>query len=324
MVDELIAALASLLTGCVLAATIVLLLGRRVSLTIATTIAVLAATLLAAVIRAVMGGGASPQLIVVAACAFILAALGFTSIARSARLVMLAVTILGVALVAVGVRLPVTGHALPDSLITLVMLAPLVLMCTNIEGSPGGQVAVTPVMVIGASIVGLIRGDHGLAVWGLAAGGSCLGIAGWIWLGRGIRLHPAASLFLAMTVISLGVGFEGKAGLSVLAIGIGLLVIPVTELFVLLEGRRRAGNLYWGQGEDHLWFRLTAQGLPGKVAAAIMIGAAAFGVTCSCLTAGDVIPWPVGLVLAWTMKLALTWFALRGDPAKNKIVIEVA
>lgn len=309
--NVLVAAGIAFALGAAIAAAVVLAIRGKLGLTAAAACGLISATIIGGLATAFIASDTSPQIWVLVACGIALVAFAASPLMKSTPAVYLAATLAGLAMCLSGSALPVFDSFALNVITTTVLFAPLVLMCTNLEGTPGEQVTVLPIMAIGASIIGMIRGDHALGHIGLAAGGACLGVAAWCWLGRGNRLHPTASLFLGFVVIAVGTGFEGKHGLSVLAIGIGLLVIPVTDFFVIAESRRRAGKLYWGYGEDHLYHRIRARGLSKTHANVIIMGAAAVGVTASCLTAGGIIIWPVGLVIAWTMKLSLTYWALR-------------
>ncbi|NQU37880.1 MAG: MFS transporter, partial [Actinobacteria bacterium] len=80
-------------------------------------------------------------------------------------------------------------------------------------------------MVTGAALIGLQRGEHDLGIVAIASGGACVGIAAWHWLGHSRRLDASSSIFLAVIAIGAGTGFTGESGTSVLAIGVGLLVV---------------------------------------------------------------------------------------------------
>lgn len=302
--------------AAVIALILVPLLSARVQRSTAVTAGVLAGVTLAALAVPVANGRLDTQVLILVVGALAVAALTRVEVFTSSlRLMALAIGVVAVALAITGSALPVFHVYWINALITVALFVPLVLMVTNLEGAPNTQISVTPVMATGAAIVAVVRGDHGLGAVAVAAGGACIGISLWHWLGHRSRVSAAVSIFLAIIVIGAGTGFEGKTGWSVLAVGIGLLVIPVTDLFVIVEGRRRAGRMFWGHGEDHLYYRLIAHGLTSFRASAVIIAAASLGVSSSCLTAEGIIPWPVGLCFAWAIKLGLTFWALRSpDP----------
>lgn len=290
---------------------------------VAVTTGLVGATFVGSIVASSMFGVFATASVVLLAIALVLgaAAVPLTRLPRPTLAVSAAIAAASLLFaLTTGIVLPVTGSFAVNVVITIICVVPFTMALTNVEGAPGTQVTITPVMLAGAAIVGFIRGGNGLEPTALAAAGACIGVAAWCWLGRGSRLATAGSMFLAFTSLGIGCGFGGKAGISVLAIGIGLLVIPVTDFFVVVEGRRRAGNLYWGHGGDHLYDRIRARGLTNRGAIAVILGAATVGVTASCLTAGEVIVWPVGLCIAWTMKLSLTYWAVRAPlPATKPI-----
>jgi len=314
--DHIGATVLSALVAAVLAGATTVSLKSRIGLQRAVTVAVLGATTIAGLGVAWSFGLVTIQIPLLLAGAFLLGLLATKSqFSSSYRAMAIGIAVVAIAMSASGSALPVFAAYWINAVVTVVLFVPLVLMLMNLEGAPNTQVSITPIMVTGAALIGLQRGEHSLGLVALAAGGACVGIAAWHWLGHSRRVGPAPSIFLAVVAIGAGTGFDGKIGWSVLAIGIGLLVIPVTDLFVVIEGRRRQGNLRWGHGTDHLYFRLRAHGLTSRGASAVILAAASAGVTSSCLTAGEFIPWPIGLCIAWALKLGLTFWALRSpDP----------
>ncbi len=312
MLNHVVAALASALLAVLIAGVATVVLKRRLPLEHAVALAVTGATTIAGLLAAVFAGLLTIQipLLLAGALALGLAATS-TRFSSSYRAMAAGIGAVAIVLAASGSVLPVVHAHWLNVVVTIALFVPLVLMLMNLEGAPNTQVSVMPIMVAGAALIGLQRGEHDLGIVAVAAGGACVGIAAWHWLGHRRRLNTPTSMFLAVIAIGAGTGFGGEVGISVLAIGVGLLVVPVTDLFVVVEGRRRLGNLHWGHGNDHLYFRLQANGLTSRGASAVILAAATGGVVSSCLTAGELIPWPIGLGIAWSLKLGLTFWALR-------------
>lgn len=244
------------------------------------------------------------------------AMISLTALARSFEIVpygtpMLVLAIGSVAVVWAGAVFPATGFAIFDVPFSIIAIWGFTMICREVDAAPGVLAPVAVVMLSGITLIGLGRGDHHLQTLTAAGVGGAIAM---IWCtrmgGRG-AVGPGAALFIGFALLTAIAGLRGPFWVAAFPIASGLLVIPIADSATVFESRQKLKQPMFTPRNDHISHRLLNQGISPTMTVAILVFAALIGATASSLTAFKIIPWYVGLCIAWATKITIVTWAIK-------------
>ena len=243
-------------------------------------------------------------------------AISLTALARSFSIVpygtpMLVLAFGAAAVVAAGAVFPATGIALFDIPFSVVAIWAFTLICREVDAAPGVLAPVAVVMLSGITLIGFGRGDHELQTLTAAGVGAALALIWWTRMGGRGAIGPGAALFIGFALLTAIAGLRGPFWVAAFPIASGLLVIPIADSATVFESRRKLKQPMFTPRGDHLSHRLLAVGFSSTATVAVLVAAAGIGATASCLTAFKIIPWYVGLCIAWATKITIVTWAIK-------------
>lgn len=252
-------------------------------------------------------------------------AISLTALARSLELVPRGIPLIvlaagSVAVVAAGAVFPATGIAAIDMPFTVVAIFGFTIVCREVESAPGVLAPVAVVMLGGITAIGFGRGDHHLQTLTAAAVGGAIAATWWTRMGGPGSLGPGVALFIGFTLLTAIAALRGPFWVAAFPIASGLLVIPIADTATVFESRRKLGQPIFASRNDHLSDRLLARGASPFLTVSLLVAAAVVGALASNLTAYKIIPWYVGLCVAWATKIAIVAWALKNpvpDPERR-------
>ena len=168
---------------------------------------------------------------------------------------------------------------------------------------------VTVLSGVAISLTALARSfsivPYGTPMLVLAFGAAAVVAAGAVFPATGIALFECYTLLAALA------GLRGPFWVAAFPIASGLLVIPIADSATVFESRRKLKQPMFTPRGDHLSHRLLAVGFSSTATVAVLVAAAGIGATASCLTAFKIIPWYVGLCIAWATKITIVTWAIK-------------
>jgi len=205
-----------------------------------------------------------------------------------------------------GLRFPLTGVELLDTLITMFWIVGLTNafnLLDNMDGLAAGIAAIA-----GATKMALFLMDGELAA-AAAAGvftGACLGFLVHNLVPRRIFMGDAGSLFLGFLVAGLStVGAEpgSRVTVSILIVPLVLMLVPIFDTVLVTAARVLTGRPVSQGGRDHASHRLVMAGLSERGAVFSLYALAAISGTIAIFTRD--MGFYAGLVLLFTLALAM-------------------
>mgnify|MGYP001440689302 CR=1 FL=1 len=249
------------------------------------------------------------------------AAISLTALARSLELVPRGIPLVvlaagSVAVVVADAVFPATGIPAIDMPFTVLAIFGFTIACREIESAPGVLAPVAVVMLGGITVIGFGRGDHHLQTLTAAAVGCAIAATWWTRMNGPGSLGPGVALFIGFTLLTSIAALRGPFWVAAFPIASGLLVIPIADTATVFESRRKLGQPIFAGRKDHLSDRLLARGASPILTVSLLVLAALIGAVSSNLTAYKIIPWYVGLCVAWATKIAIVAWALK-NPVPN-------
>ncbi|MFA7267119.1 MAG: hypothetical protein WC054_12485 [Candidatus Nanopelagicales bacterium] len=243
-------------------------------------------------------------------------AISLSALARSLSIVpygtpMLVLAFAAIAVVVTGAVFPATGFALFDVPFSVIAIWAFSLICREVDAAPGVLAPVAVVMLSGITLIGFGRGDHQLQTLTAAGVGGALALIWWTRMGGRGTIGPGAALFIGFALLTAIAGLRGPFWVAAFPIASGLLVIPIADSATVFESRRKLKQPMFTPRADHLSHRLLAVGFSSTSTVALLVVAAGIGTTASCLTAFKIIPWYVGLCIAWATKITIVTWAIK-------------
>lgn len=279
------------------------------------------ALLVSAVTWALTGVAAESVALGVASAALALLGL-YDDVTNASPWLRLAVEgVVGVGLVAVGIRLPVSGLPGVDAVVTVVALVVMVNSFNLLDNSDAALASVAVVTGLGLCVLAVMGSVPDRAVLVAAAAGAAAGFL--------IRNRPPARIFMG-DVGSLFLGSVLVGSLALVASGdpgphpvpvLAFLVVPLADTTVVAISRRREGRNLLSGGKDHLHHRLARTRL--GVAGAAVTGAtvAGLGALTGIAVAGGSLPAPAGAAVAVVLWGGLVAWALRQPSGHRQQVL---
>lgn len=275
-------------------------------------VAIAGVALLVSAVTWVMTGGTAAASVALGAASAALALLGlFDDVTNASPWLRLAVEgAVAVGVVAVGIRLPVSGLPMVDAVVTIVALVVLVNSFNLLDNSDAALASVAVVTGLGLCVLAVLWSVSDRAVLVAAATGAAAGFLARNRPPARIFMGDVGSLFLGCVLVgSLALVAAGQPGPHPVPV-LAFLIVPLADTTVVAISRRREGRNLLSGGKDHLHHRLARTRLGVTGAAGTGATVAGLGAVTGIAVAAGWVPVLGGLVVALALWAGLVGWAL--------------
>ena len=234
------------------------------------------------------------------------------------------------ALLFFGLRLPLTGSMVGDSMLTLFWVVGIT-NGFNLLDNMDGLCAGTALIAGGFLVVGMFTqtGATPAALYLAALLGATSGFLVYNFHPASVFMGDIGSLFLGLnlsvlTLVAGGTGARSSGVVSVLAVPILLLLIPIFDTTLVTVMRLLSGRRPMQGGRDHSSHRLVAIGLPERTAVAVLWTLAALGGGLALSLQFKTQHWTWILASAFGLALGIFAVYLAGIRVYNDVSVENA
>lgn len=217
------------------------------------------------------------------------------------------------AVTSAGLRFPLTGVALVDTVITIFWIVGLTNafnLLDNMDGLAGGIAAIIGLVKLALFLIdGEMAGAAAAAVFSAA----CLGFLVHNLVPRRIFMGDAGSLFLGFFVAGLstiGAAPASRVTVSVLVVPLVLMLVPIFDTVLVTVVRVLTGRRVSQGGRDHASHRLVTGGLSERGAVFTLYGLAALAGGVAIATRGTSLYTGIVLLLAVTLAMVILGVSL--------------
>lgn len=286
-------------------------------------VAIVGVALLVSAVTRVMTGGAAAASVALGAASGALALLGlFDDVTNASPWLRLTVEgVVAVGVVAMGIRLPVSGLPMVDAVVTIVALVVLVNSFNLLDNSDAALASVAVVTGVGIAVIAVMWSVSDRAVLVAAATGAAAGFLARNRPPARIFMGDVGSLFLGCVLVgSLALVATGEPGPHPVPV-LAFLVVPLADTTVVAISRRREGRNLLSGGKDHLHHRLARTRLGVTGAAVTGATVAGLGAVTGIAVAAGWVPVLGGLVVALALWAGLVGWALTQPSGHRQQVL---